>query len=161
MIYIVEFPDQGRVRSWFAFDTDDFARKVYASDELDEWEIFDIVTVRELLEGVGETPESATANPKFPAIYGMGKQHGWDTPLYRADYLLGAGNFQPEPIREAEACAAALARRVKLCRVYWSDSEATAALEGEPLFENKDGYWGREALREQLVALEVIEGPLG
>jgi hypothetical protein len=152
MIYIVEFPDQGRVRSWFAFDTDDFARKVYASDELDDGESF---------EGVGETPESPTANPKFPAIYGMGKQHGWDTPLYRADYLLGAGNFQPEPIREAEACAAALAQRVKLCRVYWSDSEATAALEGEPLFENKDGYWGREALREQLVALEVIEGPLG
>ena len=70
MIYIVEFPDQGRVRSWFAFDTEDFARKVYASDERDEWEIFDIVTVRELLEGVGETPESPTANPKFPAIYG-------------------------------------------------------------------------------------------
>ncbi|MFZ2629645.1 MAG: hypothetical protein WAX67_12305 [Rugosibacter sp.] len=50
---------------------------------------------------------------------------------------------------------------MKLCRVYWSDSEATAALEGEPLFENKDGFWGREALREQLVALEVVEGPQG
>ena len=67
MIYIVEFPELGRPRSWFAFDTDDFARKVYA----------------------------------------------------------------------------------------------TAALGGEPLFESREGLWGREALREQLVALEVMEGPQG
>jgi hypothetical protein len=161
MIYILEFPAQGRARSWFAFDSDDFARKVYASDARDEWEIFDVVTARELLEGAGETPESPTARQNFPGIFGMGKQHGWDTPLYRADYLLGAGNFQPEPVSESAACAAALAQRVKLCRVYWSDAEATAALEREPLFESREGFWAREALREQLVALEILEGPQG
>jgi hypothetical protein len=161
MIYVVEFPEAGRAHAWFAFDADDFARKVYASDKREEWEIYDVVTVRELLEGVGETPESPTANAKFPAIYHLGKRHGWDTHLYRADFLLGAGCFQPEAVSESEACAAALAQRVKLCRVYWSDSEATAALEGEPLFEGREGYWGREALREQLVALEVMEGPQG
>jgi hypothetical protein len=161
MIYVVEFADQGRVHSWFAFDTDDFARKVYAADERQEWEIFDVVTVRELLEGVDETPESPTANAKFPAIYALGKQHGWDTPLYRADALLGEGSFQAEPIGEAAACAAALAQRVKLCRVFWSDAEATAALEGDPLFASREGFRGREALREQLVALEVLEGAQG
>jgi hypothetical protein len=161
MIYVVEFPELGRARSWFAFDADDFARKVYASDEREEWEIFDVVTVRELLDGVGETPGSLTANARFPAIYHLGWRHGWDTPLYRADSLLGAGCFQPEPVSESDACAAALAQRVTLCRVYWSDSDATAALEREPLFDGGDGYWGREALREQLVALEVLEGPQG
>lgn len=80
MIYVVEFPELGRARSWFAFDADDFARKVYATDEHEEWEIFDVVTVRELLDGVGETPESPTANTKFPAIYNLGWRHGWDAP---------------------------------------------------------------------------------
>lgn len=28
MIYIVEFPRQGRAHAWFAFDRDDFVRKV-------------------------------------------------------------------------------------------------------------------------------------
>lgn len=31
MIYIVEFPHQGRAHAWFAFNRDDFVRKVRAS----------------------------------------------------------------------------------------------------------------------------------
>ena len=31
MIYIVEFPHQGRAHAWFAFNRDDFVRKVQAS----------------------------------------------------------------------------------------------------------------------------------
>ncbi len=35
MIYIVEFPHQGRAHAWFAFDRDDFVRKVRATHETD------------------------------------------------------------------------------------------------------------------------------
>lgn len=31
MIYVVEFPQQGRPHAWFAFDRDDFVRKVRAT----------------------------------------------------------------------------------------------------------------------------------
>lgn len=30
MIYVVEFPHQGRAHAWFAFNRDDFVRKVHA-----------------------------------------------------------------------------------------------------------------------------------
>ena len=33
MIYVVEFPHQGRPHAWFAFDRDDFVRKVRATRE--------------------------------------------------------------------------------------------------------------------------------
>jgi len=161
MIYVVEFPEQGRANAWFAFERQDFVRKVYVSDARKEWEIFDVVTARELLDLLDTTPEASDVRDKFPAICGLADQYGWDTPLYRADYLLGAGVFQAEAVTETDACVAALTQRMKTCRIYWSDTQATAALESDPIFDGKEGYWGREALRDQLVSLEVLEGPLG
>lgn len=161
MIYVVEFPEQGRARAWFAFDSRDFARKVYVSDARKEWEIFDVVSARELLELIDTAPEDGDVRDKFPAICALADQHGWDTPLYRADYLLGEGAFQAGAVTETEACTAALKARAQTCLIYWTDTQATSALERDPAFEGKGGYWGREALREQLVALEILEGPLG
>lgn len=161
MIYVVEFPEEGHAKSWFAFDRQDFARKVYVSDKRKEWEIFDVATARELLELMGSSPEADDVRKKFPAICSLADQHGWDTPLYRADYLLGEGVFQTEAVSEIDACAAALSSRVKTCRIYWSDTQATAALESDPVFDSRGGYREREALREQLVALEILEGPFG
>ncbi len=161
MIYIVEFPEQGRASAWFAFEQQDFVRKVCAGDARHDWEIFDVVSPRELLEMLDTTPEAAGVRDQFPAICSLADLHGWDTALYRADYLLGAGVYQAEAVSESAACAAALAQRVKAIRVYWSDTEATAALENDPIFDSRDGFWGREALREQLIALEVLEGLQG
>ncbi|MBY0578069.1 MAG: hypothetical protein K2P57_03385 [Burkholderiales bacterium] len=155
MIYVVEFPEQGRAKAWFAFERQDFARKIYASDSMQEWEIFDVVTPRELLELVEDTADEARST----AIRSLAGQYGWDTPLYRADYLLGPGVFQTSAVSETDACVAALESRVKTCRIYWSDTQATAALENDPVFD--DDYLAREALREQLVALEILEGPYG
>ena len=160
MIYVVEFPEQGRATSWFAFERQDFVRKVYVTDKRKSWEIFDVVTVRELLEMLGTTPEASAVRDEFPGICNLGDEHGWDTPLYRAHYLLGEGVFQAEVITETDACVAA-PQRMKFCRIYWSDTQATAALENDPIFDNREGYWAREALREQLIALEILEGPLG
>lgn len=156
MIYIIEFPEQGRAHAWFAFEQQDLMRKIYAQDARAEWEIYDVVTPRELLEMHDKTPETAGVREVLPGICRLGDQHGWDTPLYRADYLLGDGVFQTEAVSEIDACAAALKHRN--CKIYWSDTQATAALENAPLFQSKEGYWARDALREQLVALEILEG---
>ena len=156
MIYVIEFPEQGRAHAWFAFEKQDLMRKIYATDTLHECEIFDVVTAGELLEMHGRTPDDARED--FPAICSLGDQHGWDTPLYRADYLLGAGVFQTEVVAETDACVAALARRNGDVRIYWSDTQATAALESDPFFQGREGYWARDALREQLVSLEILEG---
>ena len=158
MIYVVEFPEQGRAHAWFAFDKQDLMRKIYVADKKKEWEIFDVVTARELLELPGKTPDTPNVCDEFPAICNLADQHGWDTPLYRADYLLGDGVFQPTAVTETEACIAALTRRTKACKIYWSDTQATAALENDPFFDRETGSSARDALRDQLVALEILEG---
>ena len=156
MIYVIEFPEQGRAHAWFAFEKQDLMRKIYAEDTRHECEIFDVVTASELLEMQGKTPDTDGVRDALPAICSLGDQHGWDTPLYRADYLLGGGVFQVEAVAEMDACVAALTHRN--CKIYWSDTQATAALESDPLFQSREGYWARDALREQLVSLEILEG---
>ena len=158
MIYVIEFPEQGRAHAWFAFERQDLLRKIYVSDPRKEWEIFDVVTARELLELLDRTVDSPGVRDEFPVICSLGDEHGWDTLLYRADYLLGAGVFQPAAVTEMDACVAALAQRTSGCTIYWSDAQATAALENDPLFDGPAGSWAREALRDQLVALEILEG---
>jgi len=158
MIYVIEFPEQDRAKAWFAFEKQDLVRKIYVADTRKEWEVFDVVTARELLELPGKTPDTAGVRDEFPAIFSLGDQHGWDTPLYRADYLLGDGVFQPEAVTEIDACVAALMRRTKACKIYWSDTQAMAALDNDPIFNSEAGSWARDALRGQLVALEILEG---
>lgn len=34
MIYVVEFPEQGRAHAWFAFGQQDLIRKIYATDTM-------------------------------------------------------------------------------------------------------------------------------
>ena len=161
MIYIVELPEQARPRAWFAFDNRDFANKVYADDAKHDWEIFDVVSPRELLDMLGTVPDANNVRDRFPAVCGLADRNGWDTPLYRADYLWGPGEYRTEAVTESAACAAALAKRGNACLVFWSDTEATSAIDKDPLFLSREGYWAREALREQLVALEILEGAQG
>ncbi len=61
MIYVVELPEQGDPRAWFAYDDEDFARKVAASDPLEAWEIHDELTARDLLEANGAAPDDPAA----------------------------------------------------------------------------------------------------
>ncbi|WP_370869385.1 hypothetical protein [Variovorax ginsengisoli] len=169
MIHVVELPQQGDPRAWFAYDDDDFARKVAATDALQAWEIHDALTARDLLESACDGPEGAFANAgpgapvdvatreRFPAICALGDAHGWDTPLYRADHLLGRGVLRAEPVAERDALSAALAARGGLSCVYWNDRDAIGAFEGaDPRLAGKERWWARRALYEQLVELEVL-----
>jgi hypothetical protein len=157
MIYVLEIPEQGQPNAWFAYDDEDFSRKVAATDALQAWEIFDEVTPRELLEGAGESAQEPTARERFPAICALADAHGWDTPLYRADHLLGRGVLCAEPVTERAALDAALGVRPGRCHVYWNDRDAIGAYEGADPHIAGPAFWhARRALYKQLLALEVL-----
>ncbi|MDF1484092.1 hypothetical protein PY257_02655 [Ramlibacter sp. H39-3-26] len=157
MIYVVELPEQGDPRAWFAYDDEDFARKVAASDPLQAWEIHDRLTARDLLDANGAAPDDPAARGRFPAICALADEHGWDTPLYRADHLLGRGVLRVELVSEREALTAALSVRAGGRCIYWSDRDAIGAFEGaDPRIAGKAHWRARRALYEQLVALEVL-----
>jgi hypothetical protein len=155
MIYVVEFPHDAHPNAWFAFEQRDFIRKVLARHAGD-LTIFASATARQQLESRGLTPDSSDVEAEHGEIFALAAQYGWDTPLFRADYLLGAGVQQAEPISELDAYVAAIAEDLKSCRVYLSDQAAMNALYADPLYDGREGFYAHMALREQLIALEVI-----
>ena len=74
MIYVLELPEQGQPRAWFAYDDEDFSRKVAAQDALQPWEIYDKLTARELLQDLGHAAIDA------PARHGHFFDDGHDQP---------------------------------------------------------------------------------
>lgn len=155
MIYVVELSASGNPGAWFAYDEADFGRKVAASDPLGPEAVYDVSTPRELLAFSGPSPD-ADVRARYPSICAIGDAHGWDAPLFRADYLLGRGVCQIEPVTQREASEAALRARGE-CLVYWNDSDAVGAFEGgDPRLAGDANWRARRALYEQLVALEVL-----
>lgn len=157
MIYIVEFPHRGRAHAWFAFNRDDFVRKVRATRAREGWVIFDALSARARLAACGMQPESPDAAQAHAGLFELASAHGWDTPLYCADHVLGQGVLQAEPADEFDASVAALAQDLMACRVHLSDEQAIAALQRDPLYDPKEGFYAHMALREQLIAMEAME----
>ena len=157
MIHVLELPPAGMPRVWFAHDEADLARKVAATDALQPWEIHDVLTPQELLAASGHDAPDAAARAALPALCALGDAHGWHTPRYRADHLLGRGVLRPEPVPPREALAAALSARGGIACLYWSDAEAIGAFEGaDPRLAGEARWWARRALHQQLVELEVL-----
>jgi len=157
MIYVVEKPHHDDPLAWFAFDKADFASKVAISDPLESYEIFDQLTPRELLGMTGYAPEDAAARSDYPAICALGDSHGWETALYRADYLQGRGIYGTAPVDRFEAHVAALQQRDPTVLIYLGDAAAIAATEGRDTAIGEPAHWrARHALYQQLVALEVL-----
>ncbi|MDF9391065.1 MULTISPECIES: hypothetical protein [Methylococcus] len=160
MIYVVEVTSPGKANAWFAFDREDFSRKVRAAKEREGRVIFATTSPRQLLEAAGLTPASPEAEAGNGPIFELAEKYGWDTDLYRADDLLGEGVYDPEPVSEFEACVASLADGLHACRIYLSDESATDALYGDPFYQGREGFAAHMALRDQLIALEVISDDL-
>jgi hypothetical protein len=166
MIFVVEVPHVGDACAWFAFDGHDLLSKVVVDDPLQPWEIYDSTTASELLSMVGVVPGTPQAHSAFPGISRLADEFGLETPLYRADYLLERGCYQPEPVQIEAACEAALKQRVsesaangtlKGLRIYWSEEQAVLAMESEdPLFTEPGNWRSLYALREQLLSLDVL-----
>lgn len=160
MIFVVEMPVLAAPRCWFAYVDADLLAKVVATDPLPAWGVHDCASARELLELLGGEPRATDVAVRFPGLSAMAAAHGWDTPLYRADHLLEPGCYRAEVISAADASAAALRARGD-CRIYWTEAEATAAFEraDDPAWQ-QGGWRARWALREQLIALEVLADDL-
>ncbi|MDD5034567.1 MAG: hypothetical protein PHE55_07385 [Methylococcaceae bacterium] len=158
MIYVVEFPHQGPAHAWFAFEQQDFSRKTHAAKTRNGWTVYEAESARQLLEKTGTDSGEARSEPAW--LFDLAERQGWDTVLYRADYLLGQGIYQTEPVSEFEACVAAITHDLSACRVYLSDAAAMNALYRDPLYDGREGFHAHMALREQLIALEVISDEL-
>lgn len=155
MIYVIQLPKAGRPHAWFAFDRDDFRRKVNASCN-DDRVIFKSMTAREVLTEAGLDPDWPAASVDFPEVFEAAARKGWGAALYRADYYTGDHRYTEEPIDEWEAYAAAIGRPDDDCRIYRSDESALNALYHDPFFQKRENFYAQLALRDQLVALEVI-----
>lgn len=159
MIYVIELPKDARPRGWFAFDAADFKRKVKANMK-GEGVIYESTSPGKLLADAGYSPELEESKSSCSSIWQLAEQHGWETPLYRADFLLENTAYQTEELSELDAYAAAIAANLEACRVYLSDNAAVNALYQDPLYQGREGFYAHMALREQLIAMEVISDDL-
>ena len=111
-----EAPHDGHPRVLAFAGPDDFCEHYLAIGQDDV--IFEAITARELaaLASFGaSTPETihddaarhdTVDDPHLAGIIDLATRYGWDTPLYRADYLAGPRPYQPEPIDKFMAVAA-------------------------------------------------------
>lgn len=168
MIFVVEVPHQGVPHAWFAFDGEDLLQKVAADDPREAWEIHDLATPRELFDLLGISPESEDVAQQYPGLHAVAQEHGLDTVLSRADYVVEPGSYNPELISVERACHAALlartqatqstSARLRQVAVFWTEQQAVLATEAKdlPLFTDAGGWRALHALREQLLALDVL-----
>ena len=160
MILTVEIPHAGKPGCWFAFDEDDFIRKVKIARSDAAGIIFCVNTPRELLAAQGLVPDAAGLRDRHPEILALASEHGWDTPLYRADYLLAPGLYQVDEVSEFIAHVAVVAQSLKTCRIYQDEEQAMDSLYKDSIYAGKEGFYAHMALREQLIALEVMSDDL-
>lgn len=158
MIYVLEVTPAGEANGWFAFDQNDLIRKISVIRTEPEQLVYQAASPRKLLALAGRTPETATAADA--GIVALANEYGWETTLYRADYMLEPGSYQAEEVPELSAAITALAHGLKTCRVYMSEEVAIEALDNDPIFEGRQGYKAYDALHSQLVALDVLPSNL-
>lgn len=160
MIYVVECPAGAAARAWFAFDDDDLVSKAAAARGIDPWTVHDRASARELLDMFDLAPGMPGARALCPGICAAGEAWGWDTELYRADALHGAGRYAPEPVGAQDAVRA-LVENDGPGAVFADEAAALAAFEdaAHPLWQG-EGWRARHRLREQLIALEVLADDL-
>ena len=157
MIYVLECPPAGTARAWFAYDAEDLVERVADRRGLSPWEVWDRRSPRELLAMCGEHPEAPGVAQRLPALCALGAEHGWDTPLHRADALLGRGVMTAVAVDTMEACAATLDAGGSPAVIWPDDTSAILAFEDDTLALWQGAGWrARHALREQLVATEAL-----
>ncbi|MBK1615345.1 hypothetical protein CKO44_17945 [Rubrivivax gelatinosus] len=157
MIYVLEIPADGAARAWFAYDDEDLIERVADRRGVQPWDVWDRRSARELLAMCGESPDAPDLAARLPGLCALGTEHGWDTPLYRADALHGRGQLVATPVAAADAAAATLAAAGTEVRIWSDHRHAVLAFENdaEPLWRGR-GWRARHALREQLVATDAL-----
>jgi hypothetical protein len=94
--------------------------------------VYECTTARELASGYGLTindDAEAFADADATWVAEAGNTHGWDTPLYRADYALGEGEYRTEPVDEIEAAEAYNGHDLSFYRLITSAEECRELLD--------------------------------
>lgn len=146
MIHVVEISENAKAQAWFAYDEHDFVRKVQVRFDTPEWQNWVLYQCA--------TPRQMVAKGEDANL--LAEHFGWDTPLYRADFLLEHGQYQLGEIPEFKACLAAVVNTCHDWRIYLDDESAADALLIDQLFQGRDGLQAHIALREQLIAMEIL-----
>jgi hypothetical protein len=159
-IYVVEIPHQRKPSAWSALDQADFVkgvRSAHAASRSGDT-LFEKVTARELAGQFGyEAEDVVRMREDDPFLLDLAEKHGWDRPLYRADYINGvAAAYQAEPISEYDACVAYIRQDLSSCLVYDTDEEALQAVQSGADWNRHGGVQAREALRAVLVRNSVL-----
>jgi hypothetical protein len=105
---------QNSTGEWHARNESTFVEILQESITIQRPDIYDNKTARELLYKFYHVdPEYIVWEEVFGIddsnwIYDLANQHGWDKPLYRADFITEEGEYFEEPITEFEAYKAFL-----------------------------------------------------
>jgi len=138
-IYVVEIPHQMPPVAWTAKDESDLIAKVNADDRAGV--VYERTTVRDLIDQYGEDDEQ---------VADLARRHDPETVLYRADYLIGEGEYTTEVVSEYDAAVAAIGHDLHTAMIFTSEAEARAALAADENWEVHQGLRAREALRDLL-----------
>lgn len=138
-IYVVEIPHQMPPVAWTARDESELIRRVMAADL--SGVVYERTTVRELVDAYGEDDEQVAE---------LARRHDPETVLYRADYLIGEGEYTTEVVSEYDAAVAAIGHDLHNVMIFSSEAEARAALDADENWEIHQGSKAREALRDLL-----------
>lgn len=94
----------------------------YAEEDAEEkgLTIYEKTTARDLLADLMDlTPETAKRNDNTEMFFNLADMCGWDTPIYRADYLLDEGQYTTKRIFKNDAYIAAIEKNGDRIMTLW------------------------------------------
>ena len=137
-IYVVEIPHQMPPVAWAAKDEAELIAKVNADNA---GVVYERMTVRDLIDQYGEDDEQ---------VADLARRYDPETVLYRADYLIGEGEYTTEVVSEYDAAVAAIGHDLHTAMIFTGEAEARAALAADENWALHQGLQAREALRDLL-----------
>ena len=124
-LIVLSVPHRGEP-SAYRIDAESFCRSVEDAAGERGQDAFYSTTPRQLLsDWSGATPESTPDEDADDGwIRDLGAAHGWDTPIYRADAILGEGVYTAEPVDRLAAAEAYEVSDLSALYVLKSETEA-------------------------------------
>lgn len=151
-IYIVQIPHRLPPSVCVGSDKADIIKRANAQHDASRSgrTIFEETTPRELLEQFGFTPKECPTD-ECKDILELAKKYGWDTKIYRADYMNGEGEYTAEVISEYDAVLSYVDHDLHMTKLFSTDAEAIAALNNDAEWTVHQGLKAAEALKHALI----------
>jgi hypothetical protein len=107
---VLEVPHRGEPVSYSGFDQSDYLSATHRAAENSDGVVFERTTARELAENhyglTADHSAQAFEGEGATSVYELGVKHGWDRPLYRADWLEDPGKYVTHAVDEVDAAVA-------------------------------------------------------